>query len=79
MSNNWEKFLNPCDCETRYTIEQHGNGYALFYNRCNHRHGYNLIYMTDPAWNFSPSHIEKLINLGHAEYQKNPTGGHIAE
>jgi hypothetical protein len=35
--------------------------------------------MTEPAWNFDPNHIEKLINLGAAEYAKNPTGGHWAE
>ena len=71
--------FGECKCETRYTIEPHGDGYALYYGRCNHRHGYNLINMVEPAWNFEPSHIEKLINLGNVEYQKNPDGGHWAE
>jgi hypothetical protein len=44
-----------------------------------HKHGYNLVNMVEPAWNFEPKHIEKLINLGDAEYQKNPDGGHWAE
>jgi hypothetical protein len=35
--------------------------------------------MVEPAWNFDPKHIEKLINLGDAEYKKNPDGGHLAE
>jgi len=35
--------------------------------------------MVEPAWNFEPSHIEKLINLGDKEYAKNPDGGHWAE
>jgi hypothetical protein len=35
--------------------------------------------MEEPAWNFDPKHIEKLINLGNAVYQKNPDGGYIAE
>jgi len=35
--------------------------------------------MVEPAFNFEPRHIEKLINLGDAEYQKNPNGGEWAE
>lgn len=76
---DWETLLKPCECEARYTIEPHGNGYALYYGRCGHRHGYNLINMVEPAWNFEPAHIEKLINLGDKEYTKNPDGGHWAE
>jgi hypothetical protein len=68
-----------CKCAAQYTIEPHGEGYALYYGRCVHRHGYNLVNMVEPAWNFEPKHIEKLINLGAAEYAKNPNGGHWAE
>lgn len=75
----WAELLKPCTCEARYTIEPHGSGYALYYGRCGHRHGYNLINMVEPAWNFEPAHIEKLINLGDKEYAKNPDGGHVAE
>lgn len=75
----WAELLKPCTCAARYTIEPHGEGYALYYGRCGHRHGWNLINMLEPAWNFDPKHIELLINLGDAEYKKNPTGGHIAE
>lgn len=75
----WAELLKPCTCEGKFTIEPHGEGYALYYGRCNHRHGWNLINMVEPAWNFDPKHIEKLINLGNAEYNKNPTGGHVAE
>lgn len=71
--------FEECKCENRYSIEHHGKGYALYYGRCGHRHGYNLINMVEPAWNFDPVHIERLLNLGDTEYQKNPTGGHIAE
>jgi hypothetical protein len=35
--------------------------------------------MTEPAWNFYPNHIEKLLNLGAAEYAKNPDGEYWAE
>ena len=72
----WAKLLEPCTCEPRYTIGPHGKGYALYYGRCMHKHGYNLVNMIEPASNFEPKHIEKLINLGNAEYQKNPDGGH---
>lgn len=75
----WAELLKPCTCEARYSISPHGDGYALYYGRCGHRHGYNLANMVEPAWNFDPTHIEKLINLGDTEYKKNPDGGHIAE
>lgn len=74
-----EADLYNCSCEAYYSIEPHGDGYALYYGRCNHCHGYNLANMVEPAWNFDPDHIELLINLGHKEYSKNPTGGHLAE
>lgn len=50
--------FEECKCVAQYTIEPHGDGYALYYGRCNHRHGYNLINMVEPAWNFAPAHIE---------------------
>lgn len=68
-----------CNCEAKYTIEPHDEEYALFYGRCDHHHGYNLAYITGTAWNFDRSHIEKLLNLGNIEYQKNPDGEYLAE
>jgi hypothetical protein len=38
-----------------------------------------LINMVEPAWNFEPKHIERLINLGDVEYQTYPNRGHLAE
>ena len=80
------KLLEPCKCEARYTIEPHGEGYALYYGRCVHRHGYNLVNMVEPAFNFEPKHIEKMINLGQEVYEHvskmytgKPLGGHEAE
>ena len=77
--NSLAALLEPCTCAVKYTIELHGDGYALYYGRCNHRHGYNLINMAEPAFNFEPRHIEKLINLGNTVYKQNPTGRHVAE
>ena len=76
-----KEISKPCECEALYSIEIHGEGYALYYGRCDHRHGWNLANIVEPAWNFSAEHIEKLINLGAAEYAKNPNpnGGHWAE
>lgn len=81
MSNTELNILElfQCNCEARYSIRPHGDGYALYYGRCDHRHGYNLANILEPAWNFDPEHIEKLINLGNAVYQKDPDGGHVAE
>ena len=81
MRNTSEPF-EDCTCELRYSIQPHGDGYgafALYYGRCDHRHGYNLAYVTDPSFNCDLSHIERLINLGNKEYNKNLTGGHLAE
>jgi hypothetical protein len=82
MTNPFE-----CDnkCEEQYTIEPHGEGYALYYGRCACRHGYNLANMVEPAWNFEPKHIEKMINLGNDVYKHVSKmygarlGGHEAE
>ncbi len=70
--NSLASIFETCICETKYTIEPHGNGYVLYYGRCNHRHGYNLVYLNDPAINCDLEHIQKLLNLGNIEYQKNP-------
>jgi hypothetical protein len=57
----------------KYTIYPHGDDYALYYGT------HCLINMTEPAWNFDPKHIEKLLNLGAAEYHKNPDAEYLAE
>ena len=77
--NSLAALFESCTCESRYSIEPHGDGYALYYGRCGHRHGHNLINMVEPAWNFEPKHIEKLLNLGAVEYAKNPDGEHWVE
>lgn len=79
--------IDECQCENKYTIEHHGDGYALYYGRCDHRHGYNLAYLTETAWNFEPRHLENMLNLGTEVYHSvskmynkgEPLGGHVAE
>lgn len=77
--NSLEALLKPCTCEAKYTISPHGDGHVLYYGRCGHRHGWNLVELHDPALNCDFKHLEKLLNLGMKEYEKNPDGGHIAE
>jgi len=87
MTKQLEELLKPCACEAQYTIEPHSDGYALYYGRCRHRHGYNLINMTEPAWNFESRHLENMLNLGQEVYNATskmynrgePLGGHVAE
>lgn len=55
-----------CECETRYSIERHGKGYTLYIGRCPHRHGYNLVHLTEPAANCDFERLEMLLNIGSA-------------
>jgi hypothetical protein len=68
-----------CKCPYVFSIEAHGDGMVLYSGRCDHRHGYNLVHLSDEAFNFDADHIVKLLNLGNTEYWKDPDGGHIAE
>ena len=36
----------------QYSIEPHGDGYALYLGRDNQRHGLNLLHITDVAFRF---------------------------
>ena len=57
-------FFGKEQCEQKYTIEPHGDGYALYYGRCSCRHGFNLVYLTEPAHNCDLKRLEALLNLG---------------
>jgi hypothetical protein len=71
--------FEACGCKPKYSIEPLDEGYVLYYGRCRHSHGYTLVSMTEPEFNFDPRHIERLINLGNAEYQKNSSKGYVAD
>lgn len=62
--------LGMCECESKYSIEAHGDGYVLYWGRCNHKHGYNLVYLKEPAYNCDIQLLERIINLGNCEYWK---------
>jgi|GEM_PF-6843335 len=42
----WKELLE-CRCSDEYSIEPHGEGHALYFGRCGHRHGYNLLHITE--------------------------------
>lgn len=39
--------IMSCHCDGKYSIEPHGNGWALYRGRCNHKHGFNLAHITE--------------------------------
>lgn len=68
-SDTWESLWN-CTCEQKYTIEKDKDFYVLYLGRCSHLHGHNLVYLNDPAHNFDPELLEKLLNLGQQALEK---------
>lgn len=48
-----------------WTIEPHGNGYALYSGRDDMRHGMNLVYLSDPDanWEKTKALIEAAPDL----------------
>lgn len=38
--------ISICQCSDKYSIEKHGNGHALYFGRCDHKHGYNVLHIT---------------------------------
>ena len=42
----------------KYSIEPHGDGYALYYGRTPFHHGYNLAHLTE----ISPETINKIVH-----------------
>lgn len=51
-----------CDCNYEYSIEPHGDSYALYFGRCSHQHGYNLARISDCSHNCELEEIERLLN-----------------
>jgi hypothetical protein len=61
------KDILTCNCKEGYTIEKHGDDYALYFGRCNHKHGYNLAKISDIAHNCNLNNIECLLNKANAK------------
>ncbi len=56
-----------CYCPEEYSIERHGNGYALYLGRCNHRHGLNLANITEPDLKRLKEMVTNLNELRNPE------------
>jgi hypothetical protein len=48
-----------CKCETKYSIEKHGDNQVLYLGRCGHKHGENLFTISDVAFNCD---LESIVN-----------------
>lgn len=58
-----QPLIQVCSCESNYTIEPHGDAYALYFGRCNHRHGYNIARISECDYRlFEPKELERLLN-----------------
>ena len=62
--NDWKNTDGICDCKNKYSITTHGNGYALMFAMCQHRHGYNLANMREVDF---PMIKAMLLRLNHSE------------
>lgn len=54
--------LSFCQCQNKYSIEPHGNGYAIYWGRCMHRHGANLGHLTGCNRKDLIDYFEKALN-----------------
>jgi hypothetical protein len=57
-----DRLNEVCECETKFSIEPHGDACALYLGRCRHKHGYNLARISDLAHNFDLQEIVRLLN-----------------
>lgn len=52
-----------CQCPDEYSFEPHGEGWALYYGRCDHRHGYNIAFIKEPDIKQITEMLEKLKEI----------------
>lgn len=73
-----EKVLDKkfCSCIDKYSIEEHGKGYALYYGRCQHRHGYKLCLLSefDAEGKQTLELIERALNVYFGTAKENGCG-----
>ena len=50
-----------CSCIDKYSIEEHGKGYALYSGRCQHRHGYKLCLLSEFDFDAEGKQTRELI------------------
>lgn len=54
--------ITECRCDDTYSVEPHGKGYALYYGRCAHRHGYKMASVVEVWDGFDPRSIAAALN-----------------
>lgn len=59
--------LLNCQCETKFSIEKHGENHVLYLDRCMHKHGLNLFTISDVAHNYD---LESIVNKLNCEESK---------
>jgi len=55
-----ERNTNVCNCRDLYSLEPHGKGYALYFAKCEHRHGYNIANITEPDFHMLNAMLGKF-------------------
>ena len=60
-----DEIVKFCHCVDKYSIAEHGKGFALYYGRCQHRHGYNLCLLSefDSEGQQTRALIERALNV----------------
>ena len=56
------KELAECTCTPKYSIEPHEDGYALYWGRCEHKHGVSLALITECRRKDIIEYFEKALN-----------------
>ena len=51
-----------CNCETKFSIEKHGDNHVLYLGPCMHKHGLNLFTISEVAYNCDLKEIERKLN-----------------
>ena len=54
--------LMECQCKQKYSIEPHGKGHALYFGRCTHKHGSNILSITECSRKDILQMIEDKLN-----------------
>lgn len=63
-----------CQCIDQYSIGKHGDGYAVYFGRCMHRHGYNLCQITDITREDIIKSFAAKLNLPEISFKSDASG-----
>ena len=63
-----------CQCNLGYSIEPHGDGWAIYYGRCDHFHGANLGLINECYRKDLIEHFETQLNNPPVIYKSAASG-----